>query len=208
MNCTICNEEITADAKKIELLCDHTFHTKCWLTRNMRYRINHIQCDTCTDYLISDEMYLTDADIVYAENMKLLFNTNNAFKNDLRDIHDSSVKSRASNVKLKKKQRMFLKNQDIIECVNILKNKLKELKKGLKETPEYKDAVKNNNLYLKQQSNFRKKWEVETQGTDVHAVAKSIGITSETKKYLPVLRYSVSTSRSRTMRNFGYNVYV
>jgi hypothetical protein len=199
MNCTICNEEIAVDAKKIELLCNHTFHTECWLNNNMTRRLTQVQCTACMDYVVPAEMYQTNQDVLNIENIKFLFNSDDLFKNDLSDIHKISVKSKVSYAKLKRKRNLFLKNPEIIEYVDTVKNKLKEMKKELKESLEYKESFKNNKVFLNKIKNFTEKW-----GVTLYNVRSVIGVTNETKKYLPDCAY---TSPSTIMRYFRLNIY-
>jgi hypothetical protein len=175
MDCTICNE-IKEDVPTIELLCEHTFHTECWLRRSGGAgTLGGLRCATCNAFVIPDELHAeieignnqenTTTDIV-----KIMWAENEDFKKFLLESMKKWKNHKKSSTILNKKANELLKNEELLEYKQIIKAKLAELHKELMESPEYKEAMRNQRINMAVGTTLNRVWGVT--GWDVRHALK------------------------------------
>jgi len=175
MDCTICNE-IKEDVPTVELLCEHTFHTECWLRRSGGAgTLGGLRCATCNAFVIPDELHAeieignnqenTTTDIV-----KLMWAENEDFKKFIIESMKKWKNHRKSSNLLKKKGNELLKNEELLELRQLMKTKLAELHKELTESPEYKEAMRNQRINMAVGTTLNRLWGIS--GWDVRNALK------------------------------------
>jgi hypothetical protein len=175
MDCTICNE-VKEDAPALELLCGHTFHTECWLRRHGGAEaLGGLRCTTCNAYIIPDEMHAeftaaTNTVNTGTEIVKFMWAENENFKKFIIESMKKWKNHKKSSAILKKKGNELLKNEDLLELRQLIKAKLAELHKELTESPEYKEAIRNQRINTAVGTTLPRVWGVT--GWDVRHALK------------------------------------
>jgi len=175
MDCTICNE-VKEDAANIELLCGHNFHTECWLRGTVPLNtIGGLRCHECNAFLIPEELHTELVAQDYANNLKtdivkLMWAENEDFKKFLLESMKKWKNHKKSSALLNKKANELLKDEDLLELRQLMKTKLAELQKGLTESPEYKEALKNQRVNSSAVKKLNTTWGVT--GWDVRSALK------------------------------------
>ena len=175
MDCTICNE-LKEDAPIIELLCGHNFHTECWLRNTVPLNtIGGLRCHECNAYLIPEDLHAEIIAQDYATNVKqdivkFMWAENEDFKKFLLESMKKWKNHRKSSTILNKKANEILKDEELLEHRQLMKARLAELRKGLMESPEYKEALKNQRINQSSTVKLNTVWGVS--GWDVRGALK------------------------------------
>lgn len=165
--CTLCQHPIDLAQKKTELLCNHTFHTQCFLIYVTR---SPLQCNICRHHLITEEV----EDIarvqhrqreqerkqeIYAELMAIP-----GFTDDLK-----KVKKQVARVRKAKSGFLKLGRVSQIEFMTetfamrgILQRMIAERKRKLMESDEIKKMTHENRVYSRILREFNTKYTPHT----------------------------------------------
>lgn len=134
MECVICNENILEDQPKIELLCEHVYHTECFLHDNYHLPVNRVRCNQCNE-TENDEYENNDTDLI-----NLLWESNTNFKESII-AYNKSLKNRNKTLQqLRSKIKSIVNANDFSSYITIMKNKLNEMKNLVKNSEEYKSS--------------------------------------------------------------------
>jgi len=177
MDCNICNEVKDAATPKTELLCGHHFHTECLLRRSQGVgTIGGLRCATCNTYLIPDEMHMEfenvdNTNTVGSDIVKLMWHENEDFKKFLKESMTKFKNHKRTSTIVKKKANELLKDQELLEYRQILKGRLDDLQKELIESPEYKEAIRNQRITAAVSTTLNRVWGVT--GWDLRAALQN-----------------------------------
>jgi hypothetical protein len=164
-SCDMCDKAFEEGQKKIELLCDHTFHTECFVQRGIQYNyIPDIQCYTCSARIVPDEVIerigMFQDELGINNVIQFTFETNDDFKNDLKGIQAAAKEDTAADKEFDLKNKKCFKEfkSETATAVSFLKLKVEEAKKKVKVTEEYKTLKNTKRNFLSRTKAFRRKW--------------------------------------------------
>jgi hypothetical protein len=149
--CLLCEDDILKTDKVAEYECGcHKVHTRCGLRSAYYGMRNHgnFTCDTCKTVLFGDA---NDADFINHDEAEVIANLENLkiqkpFKDGLKKIKNKRTACAKATAAFKKKlTEEYTKYNNIIQ-VSVLSIKLakNEAVKAIKQTPEYKAAIRTN----------------------------------------------------------------
>jgi hypothetical protein len=149
--CILCEDDLLKTDKVAEYECGcHKVHTRCGLRSAYFSMRNHgnFTCDTCKTVLFGDA---NDADFINHDEAEVIANLENLktqkpFKEGLNKIKSKRSECVKATVAFKKKlKEEYTKYNNIIQ-VSVLSIKLakNEAVKAIKQTPEYKTAIRTN----------------------------------------------------------------
>jgi hypothetical protein len=184
--CGMCDKPFEEGQKKIELLCDHTFHTECFIQMGVQENyIPDLQCYTCRARIVPDEVIerndmFRDEDGVHTV-LQFTFETNDDFKKDLKALQAAAKEDTAAAKEIYLKSKSHLKEfkKETATAVSFLKLKVEEAKNKIKATEEYKNVTMTQKKYRARMGMFRRKW-----GTGIYNVRRALHGNDEAKSYL------------------------
>ena len=163
--CGFCGEEIQAEQKRTELMCDHSFHTECFLRMAARenYMAN-VRCNACDAHVVPNEM-IEEAETVHSTeasktSIQHLFETEEGFRNDLLNIRTAHKAATTATAAYNKAKANIVKEfkTGTTTFINILKNKIKDAKGKLRALPEHKVAMRASTAYVAASRKLQRRW--------------------------------------------------
>lgn len=133
-------------APKITLLCEHVFHTRCFLIDSVRDHIDtaHFLCNVCNTQIITTQMYEEANPPTSTTDCDNLAESSEEFRMGIKNIVDKykglMKTQKLMNTKIKtivQEYKTYVKPQ-----ISMLKNYIKSKKKLIKELDEYKTTQK------------------------------------------------------------------
>ena len=184
--CGMCNKPFEEGEKKIELLCNHTFHTECFIHAGIRDNyIPDITCHTCSIPFVPNEVIernnmFHDEDNIHTV-LQFTFETNEDFRNDLKGLQAASRERIAAANQFNTKNIIHMAEfkKETATAVSFLKMKVDEAKKTVIATEDYKNMVKAQKKFLSRVTKFRHKW-----GTGIYNVRRALNGNDAAKQYL------------------------
>ena len=164
-SCGMCDKAFEEGQKKIELLCDHIFHTECFIQRGVQYNyVPDIECYTCRARIIPDEV-IERNEIFRDEQginnvIQFTFESNDDFKKDLKGLQASAKEDSAAAKEFNLKNKNHFKEfkSETATAVSFLKLKVQEAKNKVKATDEYKALKNAEKNFRARMKVFRRKW--------------------------------------------------
>jgi len=144
MNCNSCNNVLEEAQPKITLLCEHVYHTRCFLVNSARDNIGEFSCNVCDAQIITPEIYEEANPPTTTVECDNLAESSEEFRTGINNIvakYKGLMKTQKQmNAKIKtivQEYKTYVKPQ-----ILMLKNYIKSRKKLIKELDEYKATRK------------------------------------------------------------------
>ena len=198
MDCVLCHENILEDQPKIELLCEHIFHTECWLRHNRGGFINRTRCNECNEPIVPDNMLIPNDDADKARDtdiINLLWESDTNFKESVIN-HNTGLKNRKKGLQqLISKIKSIVNDNDFSSYITIMKNKLNEMKNLVKDSEEYKSSITQDRSIAHTSRKIFQTWNIP-----IYTICNVLRKNEIAHKYIKahINRYSIS----RIMRKF------
>jgi len=103
--------------------------------------------------------------------VKLMWHENEDFKKFLKESMTKFKNHKRTSTIVKKKANELLKDQELLEYRQILKGRLDDLQKELIESPEYKEAIRNQRITAAVSTTLNRVWGVT--GWDLRAALQN-----------------------------------
>jgi hypothetical protein len=144
MNCGRCNLIIEDVQPKTTLMCGHILHTRCFIINVIQREIEYIQCNTCSEKVVTEDI---NKELYPIRDRNILAKLQESSE-EFRNIISTTIIKYKECIKAEKKFK--IKSKPIINeyklnvrpQIQILKNYIKSKKKDIKSLEEYKELTK------------------------------------------------------------------
>jgi len=155
MSCSICTQDLLEEQQKITLLCNHGFHTNCFLTRYYNFFLSDIHCHSCNEIVITATG--TDEEAERKSKLDLVKSQLPIFHKLYKDLVKVRNKFHKKEKEIHKEFKIFIKPQ-----VSILKNYRDSKIKIIKQLDEYKNYTKIASKLKRKIKNVATKYNIDT----------------------------------------------
>ena len=189
----------------IRLLCDHQFHTECFLRQFAILNVAEIRCYSCNHHITPNDFIeaadATNGEAAQNEVVKMMWDSEPRFKESLVNIRALQNELTRDTTAANKRVRI-LKQQmedEIDNSVQLIKAKVKEYKKKLATTDEYKAYMRSRKKYSAALNRMGTAW-----GVGVWRLRRALHNVAAAQPYLPTIRFRFG--RCQLGREFNIRV--
>lgn len=190
MSCGICGNAMELTEPTIRLLCEHQFHTECFLRQFAINTVAETRCSSCNSYITPND-YIEAAEGVHGEAaqnevVQMMWNSEPRFKETLASIRALQNELTRDTTAANKRVRI-LKQQmedEIGESVELIKGKVREYKKKMAATDEYKAYMRSRKKYSAALNRMDTVW-----GVGAWRLRRALHNVAAAQPYLPTIRF-------------------
>jgi hypothetical protein len=166
MACGICDLQMADGEPTMTLMCNHKFHTLCFIRHYATTNLSDTRCRECNIHVVPGDILQEAEALVNPESrneiIKFLWETDPDFKSDLKGLYSLKTEQKKQSIMCFRKQREILvkHNEEIEPVVDLMRDVVKKHKNEYKKSDEYIATKKVGTKYHLAKLKFNRRWGV------------------------------------------------